>query len=41
MKKITPPFIADLIAKAALFSAIFLIPVYFDTRIQNVFDLSK
>ncbi|MEK9149132.1 MAG: O-antigen ligase family protein, partial [Candidatus Desantisbacteria bacterium] len=41
MKKITPSFIADLIAKASLFSAIFLIPVYFDTRIQNVFDLSK
>ncbi|MBU1599571.1 O-antigen ligase family protein [bacterium] len=41
MKKITPIFISDLIAKASLFSAIFLIPVYFDTRIQNVFDLSK
>lgn len=41
MKKITPSFIADLIAKASLFSAIFLIPAYFDTRIQNVFDLSK
>ena len=28
MKKITPIFISDLIAKASLFSAIFLIPVY-------------
>jgi len=39
MKKLV--FFSEIIIKAGVFLAIFLIPLYFDTRLYNVFDLSK
>ncbi len=33
--------LSEILIKGGLFAAIFVIPVYFDTRLYNVFDLSK
>ncbi|MEW6103284.1 MAG: O-antigen ligase family protein [bacterium] len=34
-------FFSEILIKCGVFASIFLIPVYFDTRLYNVFDLSK